>query len=87
MPRVYNAGENVDKWCDETDEGSSTLDVCASHYRDLKYDPHTYDDQLKPYNGDPKGDAGWLGEAAHPPYAEEDYECEICGKVLGDDDD
>ena len=90
MPRVYNSGPAVDKWHEDNDgqEGSSTLDVCSECYTDLSACPTEYNDKLKPYGDcEPQGEEGWIGEAEHPPYAEEDYECEMCGKTLGDDDD
>ena len=91
MPRVENVGKNVDYWYDNEGDGSgsSTFDVCASCYADLCADPHAYDEELSPYNGDPDGDAGREGDVCHPSYGWDDseYECEACGVELTEDDD
>ena len=89
MPRVENCGDNVDRWYEEEQEGgSSTHDVCRGCANDLRRDPHHHDESLKPYNGDPEGDAGWANEGCeHPDYADEDYRCEVCNAKLGSRDD
>jgi hypothetical protein len=89
MPRVENLGTNVDEWWEREQEGSSTFDVCFDCHCDLENDPHAYDDELAPYNGDPSGDAGRGGDVEHPSYDESDidYDCEVCGaKLTGLDD-
>jgi hypothetical protein len=87
MPRVENLGKNVDEWYEEYEEGTSTHDVCASCWADLQAVPDAYNDKLTPYNGDPQGDEGWGGEVCHPSYNEDDYDCEVCGDHLTEDDD
>lgn len=89
MPRVENLGKNVDEWWEEVGEGSSTHDVCSECAEILDMDPHAFDEELQPYNGDPQGDAGWGGDVDHPSYGEYDidYNCEACGAKLTADDD
>ena len=90
MPRVENLGKNVDRWWEEDGEcGSSTFDVCSDCYEELAIDPHAFDDELAPYNGDPAGDAGRGGDVEHPSYGEYDidYDCEVCRAKLTEDDD
>ena len=81
MPRVDNLGSNVSEWYDSPKakgNGSSTHDVCMRCYKRLKSDPHIYNFQLKPYNGDPLGIDGWGGDVCHPPYEEENCTCAVC---------
>jgi len=89
MPRVENLGKNVDRWWEEEESGSSTFDVCSVCYEELAIDPHAFDDELSPYNGDPAGDAGRSGDVEHPSYGEYDidYDCEVCHAKLTEDDD
>lgn len=87
MPRVENWGNNVTEFCEQSGEGSSTYDLC-NHCADvLNIDPHAYDDDLTPYNGDPQGSKGWAAGCEHPPYADEDYCCAVCGDRLTARDD
>jgi len=86
MPRVENIGINVNRFCCETDEGSSTFDLCKSCGQEVDDDPLVFYDDLVPYNGDPVGEQGHATGVEHPPYAETDYECEVCGKALYDED-
>jgi hypothetical protein len=85
MPRVENCGANVETWCESTGNGSSTHDVCKACARLLERNPHSL--RLQPYNGDPVGTDGWVGEIDHPEYAGEDYSCEGCGRKLTSRDD
>ena len=87
MPRVENCGENVSQWCEETGEGSSTLDLCNFCARQLKHDPHVFGDNLQPYNGDPVGTDGWFAGVEHPSYSGEGYGCDVCGETLSGRDD
>jgi hypothetical protein len=89
MPRVENLGKNVDAWWEEEQEGSSTFDVCFECHGILEHDPHAFDEELAPYNGDPSGDAGRGGDVEHPSYGEYDidYDCEVCGDKLTAADD
>jgi DNA-directed RNA polymerase subunit RPC12/RpoP len=91
MPRVDNSGSNVHEWCESPDNkygsGSSTYDVCMRCYKHLKSDPHFYDEELKPYNGDPLGIDGWGGDVVHPPYEDDDYICAVCKRKLKESDD
>jgi hypothetical protein len=89
MPRVEALGPEVDKFCEESGNGSSTHDVCLDCYADLLIDPHAHDEELKTYNGEPDGapSHGWAGDVVHPPYedlAEEGnpYYCEVCNREL-----
>ena len=85
MPRVENSGPNVDSWCAQSGNGSSTHDlcwVCASH---LKRAPKGL--KLVPYNGDPSGSDGWFEGVDHPEYAGDNYTCEVCGRTLTSRDD
>jgi len=82
MPRIENMGENVSEFCEASGDGSSTFDLCACCAEVLEDDPHAYDAELEPYNGDPYGDDGYGGDCEHPDYDEEDYVCEICGDQL-----
>lgn len=82
MPRCDNDGENVNEFCDRTGEGSSTFDLCKDCGEELENDPMAFVDDLKPYNGDPVGDAGHGFGADHPPYEGEEYQCEVCDKRL-----
>lgn len=83
MPRVENCGPSVLKFCAESGNGSSTYDVCLACWQKLEKNPHAFDAVLRPFNGDPRGEDGWGGEADHPPYEEcDDYRCEACGKRL-----
>lgn len=83
--RVENLGKSVEEWSEQTGNGSSTIDLCESHARELDQDPHCFDEHLRPYNGDPVGEDGWGGDCAHPPYDECDYHCAIpdCQVLLG----
>ena len=87
MPRVENLGPELDAFCRETGNGSSTYDVCAECAEELRDDPHCHNDKLKPFNGDPQGSEGWGGDVEHPPYDELDYTCVICNKPLTDEED
>lgn len=87
MPRIENIGDNVSKYCEETGEGSSTFDICSCCAEILDIDPHAYDAELEPYNGDPRGDDGYEAGCVHPEYDEEDYICEICQEPLTSADD
>ncbi len=84
MPRVENLGTNVTTFCEESDEGSSTFDVCNTCHADLELDPHAFDYKLKPFNGDPEGDDGRGGDVEHPPYNDCMYDCEVCSVPLKD---
>ena len=79
MPRIENHGDNVTEWCVETGSGSTTHDLCNSCYKGVEKNPHK---KLDLYNGDPLGEAGWLGEIEHPNYSEDDYNCAVCHKRL-----
>jgi len=87
MPRVDNLGSNVHEWCESHRETSSTHDVCMRCYKHLKSDPHFYDGELKPYNGDPPGIDGWGGDVEHPAYEYDDYTCAVCERKLKESDD
>jgi hypothetical protein len=87
MPRIYNLGSNVDEWYESPDDnphgsGPSTYDVCRMCYKHLKSDPHFYDEELKPYNGDPLGIDGWGGDDHHPAYENDDCTCAVCERKL-----
>ena len=83
--RVENCGCNVDSWCAQSGNGSSTHDLCWACNAKLKRNPHGLG--LSPYNGDPVGVDGWWGEVDHPEYAGDDYTCEVCGRTLTSRDD
>jgi hypothetical protein len=87
MPRVYNIGKSVDAFCEKTGNGSSSWDLCQDCAHDLKNDPHIFDAELIPYNGDPNGEDGREGDMEHPSYSECDYKCEVCKQPLTEDDD
>lgn len=88
MPRVEALGKNIDKFCRETGDGSSTYDVCRDCHNDLVNDPHCYDDELGVYNGEPdEPEDGWGGEVEHPDYVDEDYRCAVCNELLTEEDD
>lgn len=77
MPRVENTGDNVSEWYEnDGDSGSSTLDVCNVCYKELLRDPKSLNNKLRPYNGDPQGDSGWVGDIDRPDYDDQDYCCE-----------
>ena len=78
--RVENLGANVEKWCDQTGNGSSTIDLCKSHAARLDKDPHCYDRILQPFGTD-----GWGGDIEHPNFDDSDYRCAIpnCKILLG----
>lgn len=84
MPRVENLGENVDRWCHENGEGSSTYDVCSEHHDELVNDPHAHNTTLIPYGSrEPQGEGGWGGDIEHPDYDSfSPYFCAICGVEL-----
>jgi hypothetical protein len=46
----------------------------------IQKNPHAF--SLDLYNGDPLGEAGWLGEIEHPDYSGCDYNCAVCNKKL-----
>ena len=85
MPRVENCGYNVDSWCVQSGNGSSTHDLCRVCAAHLKRAPKGL--SLKPYNGDPVGVDGWFEGVEHPEYAGWGYTCEICGRELTSQDD
>ena len=91
MPRIDNLGSNVHEWYESPDNphgnGSSTYDVCMRCYKDLKSDPHIYDEALKPYNGDPLGIDGWGGDVDHATYENDDCTCAVCERKLKESDD
>jgi hypothetical protein len=84
MPRVENLGENVQAWCDASQqETGTTYDVCAACFRVLQEDPHAFDRQLLPRTaGEPRGADGWGGDIEHPPYAYATLHCAACGVDL-----
>lgn len=85
--RVENLGPEVDKWCEETGNGSSTYDVCYDCHEELEMNPFAYDYKLVPYgNGEPVGSLGWGGDVDHPPYSDEliKHECAVCGANLSE---
>lgn len=87
MPRVEPLGKNIEDWCDETDQGTSTHDVCHDCYVDLEDEPDCYNDRLSLDNGEPEPEDGWGGEVDHPCYEEaaeagSAYRCEVCGDEL-----
>ena len=85
--QVENLGANVDEWYRRPNNGngSSTFDVCSVCWRTLGRDPHAFDAQLQPYNGDPAGDAGRGGDCeARPPYEDSPAKCEVCKAPLRD---
>lgn len=100
MPRHENCGPEVEKFCEETGEGSSTFDlcnVCSKQWggHDLPIEdvgernPWTKGcRQVDTYNGDPAGTLSDTGDVCHPPYEEQSppYECEICGEELTEED-
>ena len=80
--RVENTGSNVSQWCEENDEGSTCVDlcaVCASNHSEGS--PFIWER----HNGDPKGECGHGVD--HPPYEEGEYCCEQCGCELTGEDD
>ena len=81
MPRVANAGENVNKWCDATSQGSSTHDVCKRCFDKQNFS------KLFVYNGDPKGDEWELIDAPDSYDALDGYKCCQCKKKLTAQDD
>jgi hypothetical protein len=83
--RVENLGTNVSEWCEKTGNGSSTVDLCKAHAKQLDRDSHRFDEYLFPYNGDPVGEGGWGGNVEHPNYDDDDYRCAIpnCNILLG----
>ena len=87
MPRIENIGKNVSDWCEESGEGSSTIDICNGCAAHLESDPHVYDGILSTYKGDPQGEDGWEAGCVHPDYEDENYICEICFEPLTRDDD
>lgn len=86
MPRIYLTGEAISKYCEESGNGSSNYDLCASCYEEVMADPESYLDDFEPYNGEPKP-TGFEGEGEHPPYDECDYDCELCKTPLTEEDD
>lgn len=76
MPRVENRGDNVARWCEQTDNGSSTHDLCERCAGDGDLDSvlPTY------HTGEPVGE--WGGNVEHPPYENDDYTCFLCDKSL-----
>jgi hypothetical protein len=80
MPRIENHGDNVTEWCLRTSNGSTTHDLCNKCFKVVKKNPHEF--SLDLYNGDPLGEAGWLGEIEHPDYSGCDYKCAVCNKKL-----
>jgi hypothetical protein len=85
--RVDNLGANVDEWCQKTGNGSSTYDLCVGCAASLASDPHCYDKQLQPYNGDPQGVDGWGDSVDHPPFDDDHYRCTICKVRLREEED
>ena len=84
MPRIENCGPNVDEFCRESGDGSSTHDVCA--FCAPGDGEFITDKNLTPYNGDPVGTDGWGGEVEHPCFEGEDYRCTICNAKLTEED-
>ena len=88
MPRVEASGPSTCAFANQTCNGSSTFDVCKEHGDVLTSNPHAFDGILKPYNGDPDPEDGFLNDGClHPPYGDSVYRCAVCGKLLTDDDD
>jgi len=73
MPRIYTSA-------------SDPVDFCRECFPDLEDAQETYGLEAEGEGPDDRGDC-FAYEAEHPPYDECDYDCEICGERLGDDDD
>ncbi len=87
MPRCDNLGANVNSHCRTTGNGSSTWDICNDCAERLAENPHVFDDKLRPYNGDPKGEDGRGENVEHPAYSDCDgYKCAVCNVLLTDED-
>lgn len=94
MPRHENCGPEVDKFCEETGNGSSTFDLCKDCSKE--WGGEALPIRLRTrclwtvdtYNGDPAGTLSETGDVCHPPYEDQHppYECEICGEELTEED-
>lgn len=77
--RLENCGPEVDEWCENTGEGSSTIDVCAGCASGM------YLENAKPIGqNEPEGE--WEGNVDHPSYSDDDYHCALCKRLLQDGD-
>lgn len=88
--RIYNHGEAVDKYCEETGEGSSGWDVCDDCITTLDYSTVPATVGLEPYNGDPAGtglDLSSTETILDNEYLKSmDYRCELCDAPLWEDE-
>tara|TARA_R110002020_G_scaffold78727_2_gene197787 strand:+ start:92 stop:379 length:288 start_codon:yes stop_codon:yes gene_type:complete len=90
MQRIYNAGPAVDKYCEETSEGSSGWDICDCCITTIESDTTPAEIGLEPYNGDPSGTGldleggAWLPDNDY--LYSMDYRCELCDAPLWDED-
>ena len=88
MPRIENAGENVQAWCREHRLArGTTYDLCAACLARLGQDA-SLEARLVPTGpGEPRGEDGWVDDVDHPPYAYCPEHCALCGVLLTGLDD
>ena len=80
MPRVANESPAVTQWSQETGDGGSSWDLCLGCYWDMVGRPIQETGLLTYRGGEPQGTIE--GGADHPPYEDEDYDCDVCGRRL-----
>lgn len=88
MPRIAFEYEGSNKWYEETDEGTSTFDVCTDCDELYEDSRHLLEDLKGPYNGEPTPtknekvthhDIGVENPSLHDG---EQVTCECCGELL-----